>query len=622
MTRVGSPGSGLSPASLPQGAPASALLTEVPAALRNAGLGAFLTGTVIERAANGMTMLQTGAGILGIKTTVPLPVGSAVTLQVQTAGAQIQAIVLAVTPQAIKTGVQAPLATLVAGRGASPSQPAAVTPSAIPTAPATTPAPVDARAVAPSAITATVIGPPGSALPPAALAAAAQAPAAPPPVAGASQTAPAPQTASASAALTPQPPPAAPAPGMPVAAQAAAYQRQFNAVPVPAAAGTPPAAAPAAVQAPIPPTVAMPPQADAKTAMAPTRIEAPPIPLPNGTQLQVRLMPTEANPTLPTVPANAAPTAPRPSLLPASLAGLLRLPEAPAQVAAAPAPAVPTMLAATIVARTPAGQTILDTAMGRMLVPLPRTLENAAPGSSILLELLANDLQTTSSRAGTAAPAPSLAREWPALKEMARLFQQAPTQETQAALERAIPKPGPRLAQQMMAFVESATQGGARAWLGDTLSNAIQRLAGGLIERIDHDLREMLSQRAVDSEWRMTVIPMLDGRDFRQIRFFERKRKREEAERKKDDSSRFVVECEHSEFGPVQIDGLMHERRMDVIVRTHDALPADMERDILVLFGESCTGLNLAGQLFFQAVPVFPVNPLDDFSRGGVQVSA
>jgi hypothetical protein len=115
---------------------------------------------------------------------------------------------------------------------------------------------------------------------------------------------------------------------------------------------------------------------------------------------------------------------------------------------------------------------------------------------------------------------------------------------------------------------------------------------------------------------------MLDGRDFRQIRFFERRRKREEAERKKEDSSRFVVECEHSEFGPVQLDGLMHERRMDLIVRTHDKLPADMERDILVLFGQSCTGLNLNGQLFFQAVPVFPVHPLDDFTGHGVQVSA
>ena len=72
----------------------------------------------------------------------------------------------------------------------------------------------------------------------------------------------------------------------------------------------------------------------------------------------------------------------------------------------------------------------------------------------------------------------------------------------------------------------------------------------------------------------------------------------------------------------MQLDGLMHERRIDLIVRTHDALPADMERDILVLFGQSCTGLNLNGQLFFQAVPVFPVNPLDDFTRNGVQVSA
>ena len=132
----------------------------------------------------------------------------------------------------------------------------------------------------------------------------------------------------------------------------------------------------------------------------------------------------------------------------------------------------------------------------------------------------------------------------------------------------------------------------------------------------------MLSQRAIDSEWRMTVIPVLDGRDLRQIRFFERRRKREESDRKKEDASRFVVECEHSEFGPVQLDGLMHEKRMDLIVRTHEALPADMERDILVLFGETCTGLDLNGQLFFQAVPVFPVNPLDDFARGNVQVSA
>jgi hypothetical protein len=357
------------------------------------------------------------------------------------------------------------------------------------------------------------------------------------------------------------------------------------------------------------------------------RTEAPPAPLPNGTQLQVRLVPAEAaaSQKMPAPLAASTPqTAARAPLLPTlGWAGLLRLPEPPTAPAPQPQPAA-TTLAATIVARTPAGQTILDTLLGRILVPLPRTLENAPAGTKILLELLASELAGAAPRAAAAASAPmALAREWPGLREMARLLQQAPTQEVQAALERAIPTPGPRLAQQVMSFIEATTQGGARAWLGDAVSSALQRLAGtGLIERLDHDLREMLSQRAADGEWRMNIVPMLDGRDFRQIRFFERRKKRDEADRKKDDASRFVVECEHSEFGPVQLDGLMHERRMDLIVRTHAPLPADMERDILVLFGESCTGLNLAGQLFFQAVPVFPVNPLDDFGGSGVQVSA
>jgi hypothetical protein len=639
----------LIPATLPQGAPVTAVLAELPSGLRNAAVGTFLTGTVIERAANGMTLLQTGSGVLGLKTTVPLPVGSAVTLQIQTAGAQLQAIVLAITPQgaaALKTAPQ-PLPAFPTPGQAFTGAPPSSTPGqpAPPTAPAAMPAPVDARSVSPATITATVIGPPGGPLPAPSPTTNVPTPAAQPqaqvPHQPTVSAPPTPAAATAPSVATPpaaQPAPTAlpapPTPALPVAAQTAAYQRQYNAVPTPAA---PPA--------PTTPTAAPPPAAtpvvvaDAKAMVPPQRAEAPPpTPLPNGTQLQVRVMPADARvpnqppapsnqPALPPATAHAPQLALKAFLPSLGLAGLLRLPEAasPAATApAAPAQAATPTLAATIVARTPAGQTILDTALGRILMALPRTLENAPAGTRIMLELLANGANAAAPLT-TAAPAgPSaLARDWPALRDMARLLmQQAPTQETQAALERAIPKPGPRLAQQMLSFIDAATQGGAKAWLGDAVSSILQRLGGGLIERLDHDMREMASQRAADGEWRMTVIPMLDGRDFRQIRFFERRKKRDESERKKEDASRFVVECEHSEFGPVQLDGLMHEKRMDLIVRTHEALPADMERDILVLFGQTCTGLDLNGQLYFQAVAVFPVNPLDEFSRNVLQVSA
>jgi hypothetical protein len=570
-----------------------------------------------------MTLLQTGAGVLGIKTTVPLPVGSAVTLQVQTAGAQLQAIVLAVTPQngtTLKSASQPPAAA--PGLAQAPLQPAASGQPAAPALATAAQAPVDGRTAAPSTITATVIGPPGGPLPPQAAATNAPLPAPLPGTAAPTGQAATTQPGTPSAASLTQA--AAPAPGTPIASQAAAYQRRFDAVPAPLPSQPAPTAqAQAQAQAP---ATAPPVAAEAKLMPQAARTEAPPAPLPNGTQIHVRLVPAEGTAArqTPPLPAGTPQTAARAPLLPGlGWTGLLRLPEPPTAPAAPPQPTA-TTLAATIVARTPAGQTILDTLIGRILVPLPRTLENAPAGTKILLELLAGELAGAAPRAGAAASAPTtLAREWPGLREMARLLQQAPTQEVQAALERAIPRPGPRLAQQVMSFIEAATQGGARAWLGDAVSSALQRLAGtGLIERLDHDLREMLSQRAADGEWRMNIVPMLDGRDFRQIRFFERRKKRDEAERKKDDASRFVVECEHSEFGPVQLDGLMHERRMDLIVRTHEPLPADMERDILVLFGESCTGLNLAGQLFFQAVPVFPVNPLDDFGGRGVQVSA
>jgi hypothetical protein len=613
MTRIGTTTPGITPASLTQGAPVSAVLSQLPSTLAEVAIGTFLTGTVLERNANGMTLLQTPNGLLGLKTTVPLPPGSSVTLQIQTAGAQVQAIVLSVTPQA-QGGSPAP------APGAPLAHPTAHQPVAAATG---TPAPVAASAAAPhpSTITATVIGPSGGPVPaavaqplPGATAATAQTAATPSPPSTqaapqAAPGAPAPTATSALAATTPQTVLANTQQSTatdPAAAQAA-YQRQLNAVPTTASAtATPHAPAQSAVSpVPVPAGFAPPPPPAADASLAkPIFMEA--VPLPTGTQVQVRLLPSlqAGQPALPL---------PAPDAYAETGAATVR------QSAANPAQPNP-VIAATVVARTPAGQVILDSALGRLLAPLPRDGEATAPGARLLLELIMGE------RPAAARPAASglaaLARNWSTLKDAMRQLSDAPgQQDTAAAIDRAVPKPGPRLAQQMLSYLENA-QSGVKAWLGEPVARVLAQFGGQrMLEQLDRDLREMqLSRHGAEGEWRMSLVPLLENGQLRQIRFFERRRKQEEEKRRKEEPARFVVECETSAHGVVQLDGLMHEKRIDLIVRTHAPLPPDMEHEIVVLFAETCTGLDLAGQVFFQAVPAFPISPLDEIAAAPVRV--
>ena len=637
MTRIGTPAPGIAPTSLTQGAPVSALLAQLPSTLSDLALGAFLTGTVLDRGANGLTLLQTSNGVLGLKTTVPLPLGSTVTLQIQTAGAQLQAIVLSITPQA-----QGASPAPAQSGGAPAAQPNVAASGAPVPAPAANAA---QQPAAPSTITATVIGPPGGPVPagspqpatsstPATISQTAtatpQAAATPPtalapqapavvassptqqsPTPGNAQSGPLPAATPAPSAPIPQPgtvsaevqPPAATT--LPAAAQAA-YQRQLNAVPAPPLPAAPPPAPTSSPQAATTPPPALPQGAAGAPPLLP---EVVPTPLPTGTQVQVRLLPTLGNqPVLPQAQdAHAEATS-----------AVTR------QAAAASAAQPNAMIMATVVARTPAGQVILDSAVGRLLAPLPRDSEATAPGARLFLELIGGIERALAPQrpSGAATGLAALARNWSTLKDAMRQLQDAPgQQDAAAALDRAVPKPGPKLAQQMLSYLETA-QNGVKAWLGDSVARALTTLGGQrLVEQLERDLREMQNARHnTEGDWRMTLVPLLDGRELRQIRFFERRRK-QEAKRKKDESARFVVECEHSEHGAIQLDGLMHEKKLDLIVRSHEPLPAAMEHDILVLFGETCMGLDLAGQLFFQAVPSFPVNPLDDVVKEPVRVS-
>lgn len=613
----------VAPAVLTPGAgPASALLTGLPDTLRNLAVGALLSGTVLTRDSSGLTMLQTGAGVFGVKTTVPLPPGSNVTLQVQSAGAQLQAIVLSVTPQA-------------SGRGA-PAAPALPAPAAPPASPspsaAASPAALDGPASPPSSISATVIGPPGGQPSPSARAAG--------PLPGLSSTlnAPAGQAAPDPApALAPQVGPSTTVTTGGKGAPIQAGPPNLSATPPAAAAPTPSATPgpPAAVNgAPLPvvaeasrPVAPDPsPTATTNAAGRTADAETPVAPLPTGTKVQVRLVPgapTGAPTGFPSEAARATAPAPmQPAIVAPRGPAAAALGGSPAAPGAAPTP--PSIaLAATLVARTPTGQTIVDTAAGRLIIALPAAMDAMPPGTRIALELMLPGRPAAFPPWSAPAGNPgALARDWPALRDVVRMLLDSPDEAVRNAVDRAMPRPGPRFGPQVLAFIERAGAGGVKEWLGEAAWQRLERLSGpGLLARLDHELHEILVRRGNEGQWHMTVVPLLDGQDIRQIRFFERRKKKGDGNKDREDTARFVVECEHGEFGSLQLDGLMHDRRLDLIMRSHDRLPEDVESDILSLFNLVCAGLGLTGKLAFQAVAAFPVNPLDEFAAGGVQVS-
>lgn len=63
----------------------------------------------------------------------------------------------------------------------------------------------------------------------------------------------------------------------------------------------------------------------------------------------------------------------------------------------------------------------------------------------------------------------------------------------------------------------------------------------------------------------------------------------------------------------MQIDGLLRkaDKRFDLIIRTHAALPQAMRRDMVGLFANTVSAIGMKGALSFNVTPRFE-NPVPD----------
>jgi hypothetical protein len=148
--------------------------------------------------------------------------------------------------------------------------------------------------------------------------------------------------------------------------------------------------------------------------------------------------------------------------------------------------------------------------------------------------------------------------------------------------------------------------------------------ATGRAPRPDHDFAQ-ISRLAADpatGEWRTWLVPVHDGGAIELVRLFiKRHRGRTADDDERDSGTRFLVEVDLSRLGPMQLDGLVQQKRFDLIVRSHAPLPRHMRKDIYAIFDDALAATGYSGGITFQATPTFVVSPLTEVGAHPVGLS-
>jgi hypothetical protein len=326
--------------------------------------------------------------------------------------------------------------------------------------------------------------------------------------------------------------------------------------------------------------------------------------------------------------AGAWPATPPGTQIQLRLVGALSLP-APSNPAAPAAPA-PNQLAATVIGQTPGGQTVVDTALGHLALTLPPNT-NAANGKALTFEVISIAAGATAEAdaAGLSATVvsqralPGLGHEWPAMKEVLDTLIELNAPLARQVIDQSTARPATQqFLRQILSFISTPTSD-VRTLLGHTAAATLEQAGrGDLLMRLDGDLREMNRLNQAPTDWRVLFVPIMDANELRQLRVFTRKKKSGQ-DKERDSGGRFIVEIEFEETGPLQLDGLIQKPRIDLILRSHTQLAQGMRQGIADVFDRTCATAGLAGKLFFQAAPAFPVSPLDEMTKsssGGLSV--
>jgi hypothetical protein len=179
-------------------------------------------------------------------------------------------------------------------------------------------------------------------------------------------------------------------------------------------------------------------------------------------------------------------------------------------------------------------------------------------------------------------------------------------QAAQQIINSRVPQPNEQLAGPLLFFLSALKRGDAKGWLGSDAAEALTR--GGKL-----DLLNKLGQYMGNSvqtehdpavgEWKSYPIPLHQFGQFQTMTLHVHEDGGREASTKSSratDQIRFVIDVNMSRFGPMQLDGLVRPKKLDMIVRSEVILPPGMPQELRTSYLTTIEALGYTGSLSFQ----------------------
>lgn len=301
--------------------------------------------------------------------------------------------------------------------------------------------------------------------------------------------------------------------------------------------------------------------------------------------------------------------------------------QSPQQAASPIKPDQPLILAE-VIGHNRNGQTVIKTDGPEQSFTI-QTPTYAPIGSQLVIQTADIDIQTLQSSPDLVAKLPTTVAErvlsfsisdglpppinlgfqfsqtWPALQEsITTLLRTAP--QVAQAVQNSVPTASPRLVATAMFFMSALKLGGIDNWLGDKGLGALEKAGkSGLSERLGGDFSRMTSA-SVDSnggQWKGVTLPLLYEGQISNIQLFIRGNDAEgdqDLTEDKDDKTRFILDLDLSKIGPMQLDGYLTPKSLDIILRTDHKLDGRIRQDLMQIFHNAKEMLDLNGGLSFQ----------------------
>lgn len=242
---------------------------------------------------------------------------------------------------------------------------------------------------------------------------------------------------------------------------------------------------------------------------------------------------------------------------------------------------------------------------------------NLQPGSVLTLQPQNMQVGAQGATAAGGAPiSPQMAQllslfgpgPWPVMDEAYQTLLQISPQLAQA-FARSLPSPGnpAQLGATALLFIAAVRSGDIGSWLGDKKIDALSRAGkNNLLSRLTQDL-STLPGRAAESpalpgEWRPVPLPMFyDGQIQKIALYVKQDNENAENKDKKDGGqTRFIFDLDLDRMGGVQLDGLVREKRFDLVVRTQIPLSEPMRQAMKQSYSHALEDTELHGDISFQ----------------------